>query len=132
VRPRRGVLLDTHVLLWCLEGSPEVSSRLIDVVNSDTPLHFSSLSIAEATLKASRGKLVSPPDLSGRLRELGFQELSLTAAHATEISRFPQLEKQDPFDRLLLAQAVVESIWFETANETLLALGLDAVRDARA
>ena len=109
-----------------------MSSRLIDVVNSETPLHFSSLSIAEAALKASRGKLVSPPDLSGRLRELGFQELSLTAAHATEISRFPQLEKHDPFDRLLLAQAVVESIWFETANETLLALGLDAVRDARA
>jgi len=131
VRPRRGVLLDTHVLLWCLKGSSEVSSRLVDVVNSETPLHFSSLSIAEATLKASRGTLISP-DLAASLRELGFQELSLTAAHAAEISRFPQLEKHDPFDRLLLAQAVVESIWFETADETLLALGLDTVRDARA
>ena len=88
--------------------------------------------VPEATLKASRGKLVSPPDLSGRLRELGIQELSLTAARAAGISRFPQLGKHDPSDRLLLAQAVVESIWFETADETLLALGLDAVRDARA
>ena len=132
MRPHRGVLLDTHVLLWFLAGAPQVSARLIRVIDSGVAVFFSPLSIAEAALKARLGKIIAPPDLALRLHDLGFQELPLTSAPATAITRFPGLDHHDPFDRLLLAQALDSSLWFETADKAILALDLPEVRDAQA
>jgi PIN domain nuclease of toxin-antitoxin system len=126
------VLLDTHVLLWFLAGAPQVSTRLIRVLDSGVPVFFSPLSIAEAALKTRLGKITAPPGLALRLRDLGFQELPLTSAAATAIAQFPGLDHHDPLDRLLLAQALESALWFETADKTILALDLPEVRDAQA
>lgn len=131
MRPRRGVLLDTHVLLWSLAGSSYIGKRLQSILDSETPVYFSAISIAEITIKVSRGKLAALPQLPERLRNQGLLELSLNADSAEGLSRFPALSDHDPFDRMLVAQAAHHALTLETADATVLSLGLDYVRDAR-
>ncbi len=128
---RPGVLLDTQVLLWCLTGSSLLGDRTRSLIDAEGPLYFSAVSIAEVSLKTSLGKLTTPPDLTERLGALGFWELPLSARAAKDIARYPALYRHDPFDRLLLAQASERSLWFETADERILNLGIPEVRDAR-
>ena len=131
VRPLQGVLLDTHVLLWILRGADNVGARLRRIIDKDAPLYFSTVSLVELAIKAQRGKIIPPPNLSQTLESLGFRELSLDSRAAEAISRFGALADHDPFDRMLVAQAASNSVVLETADDTLLALELPHVRDAR-
>ena len=92
-----------------------------------------------ACLTAARSVLTASSSVFAAMLEGGFSEssqgtvpLPLTSAPATAITRFPGLDHHDPFDRLLLAQALDSSLWFETADKAILALGLPEVRDAQA
>ena len=131
MRPRRGVLLDTHVLLWSLAGSSHIGKRLQSILDSETPVYFSAVSIAEITIKVSRGKLAALPGLPERLRNHGLLELSLDAESAEAFARFSSLTEHDPFDRILVAQAAHHALTLETADDTLLLQELDHVKDAR-
>jgi PIN domain nuclease of toxin-antitoxin system len=62
----------------------------------------------------------------------GIQELPLTHVHAEAVGLFPALARQDPFDRLILAQAFAENMTLLTADRVLISLGRPFVRDARA
>jgi PIN domain nuclease of toxin-antitoxin system len=130
MRPQRGVLLDTHVLLWALIDSPLLSKRVRRVLQSEVPLYFSSLSIAETVIKTQIGRLHTPPNLTEHLLGLGMRELSFDAASAEGISRFPGLARHDPFDQMLVAQAATHKLILETADRKLLTLGLPTIRDA--
>ena len=131
MRPKRGVLLDTHVLLWSLAGSSYIGKRLQSILDSETPVYFSAVSIAEITIKVSRGKLAALPGLPERLRNYGLLELSLDAESAEALARFSSLTEHDPFDRILVAQAAHHALTLETADDTLLLQELDHVKDAR-
>lgn len=122
------VLLDSHILLGALFGRAPYGKSTVRLLQSDRSLYFSSLSIAELTLKASLKKApFLPPDLATQLIGLGFIELTFDARAAAEINRFPALHHHDPFDRMLLAQAEVNDLVFVTSDKTLIDLNLPFV-----
>jgi len=116
------LLLDTQLLLW-VAGQPERLPphvrRLID--NAENELLFSAASLWEITIKATLGRddfRVEPRVLRRALLDNGYIELPVTSEHAVNVEVLPPLHK-DPFDRLLLSQALVESITFLTTDGQL-------------
>jgi len=113
------LLIDTHVYLWWLQDSPKLSEKARAQIQGATEVYVSSASIWEATIKASIGKLsVDVEQLVAEISRSGFQELPITAAHAATVARLPDIHK-DPFDRILIAQAMSEPLRFLTADAIL-------------
>ena len=124
------MILDTNALLWLLEDDKALGSQARERI-ANGRVWFSAVSITEITIKAALGKLPkADPVASARLA--GLTELPLTSAHGAAIAKFPMLTKHDPFDRMLLAQAHVESMSLLTSDRVLLAAAPDQTIDARA
>lgn len=126
-------LLDTHVLLWLI-GDPgkltdKVRSTLADRSNR---LLVSAASAMEVATKTRIGKLSAPglmESWSHRLADIGADELAVTSEHAL-LAGSMAWEHRDPFDRLLVAQGIVESAVLVTRDEAI--SGLPAPRILRA
>jgi PIN domain nuclease of toxin-antitoxin system len=109
------LLLDTHALIWYLEGSlllPETARVMID--NAENEVFISAVSLWELSIKISLGKLKRPLNLSTlelakHLEVLGFLILPISPTHLDVLSVLP-FHHKDPFDRLLIAQAIAENI----------------------
>ena len=113
------LLIDTHIYLWWLQDSPKLTEKARAQIQDATEVYVSSASIWEATIKASIGKLsVDVDQLVAEISRSGFQELPITAAHAAMVVRLPDIHK-DPFDRILIAQAMSEPLRFLTADAIL-------------
>lgn len=109
-------LLDTHILLWFLENDDKLSARLREVISNPENLVFvSSVSAWEISIKQSIGKLVAPSNLAEALQFSRFEVLSMTLAHGIKVADLPMHHK-DPFDRMLIAQALVESLTIITVD----------------
>jgi PIN domain nuclease of toxin-antitoxin system len=116
------LLLDTQLLLWAA-GDPERLSAAAHRHLSDTKndLMFSAGSLWEIAIKKSLGRedfVVDPRAFRLGLLDNGYVELPITSEHAVHVETLPPLHK-DPFDRLLLAQALVEGLTLLTADEQL-------------
>ncbi|MBA3368141.1 MAG: type II toxin-antitoxin system VapC family toxin [Geodermatophilaceae bacterium] len=101
------LLLDTNVLIWWLEGdrlSPEVVERL-EATGTNTAV--SAATLWEIEIKRTLGKLDAPDDVLDQVAASGFGQLPITAAHAVAAGRLPR-HHDDPFDRMLIAQALAE------------------------
>ena len=118
----RGFLLDSHVLLWLAPEAPKLSPLVLDQLSLETNALFASpASVAELCIKASLGKLMLPfgqdEDAGGAfaqlLEQLGIISLDVTLAHAARLRDLP-LHHRDPFDRLIIAQAMVENLTLVT------------------
>ncbi len=113
------LLLDTHLLLWAA-GEPdrlsaEARNLLQDPLND---LTFSAASLWEIAIKRGLGRpdfRVEPRVLRRGLRDHGYRELPIAADHALAVELLPPIHK-DPFDRILLAQAMIEGITLLTAD----------------
>jgi PIN domain nuclease of toxin-antitoxin system len=115
------LLLDTHIFLWLTAGSPLLNSRARTLIADASSVYVSSVTIWEAAIKTRIGKLtVDPDDLLLEIEECGFQELPVLGRHAVGIARLPLLHA-DPFDRLLVAQAITEPMRLLTSDDQLLA-----------
>lgn len=113
------LLLDTHVYLWWLEDHPKLSEQARDKIINATEVFVSSASIWEASIKVGIGKLdVDIDELVMQIGAGGFQELPISAKHAAMVRSLPALHN-DPFDRLLVAQAICEPLRFLTHDEKL-------------
>lgn len=113
------LLIDTHIYLWWLQDSPKLSEKARAKIQDATEVYVSSASIWEARIKASIGKLsVDVDQLVAEISRSGFQELPITAVHAATVARLPGIHK-DPFDRILIAQAMSEPLRFLTADSVL-------------
>jgi PIN domain nuclease of toxin-antitoxin system len=116
------LLVDTHVLLWAIAEPERIPASIRDrLESSDNEVFFSAASIWEVAIKQQVGRLnlpVTPEELADAAVRMGFEELSVTAAHAADVSRLP-LHHRDPFDRLLVAQAIHEPARFLTADPAL-------------
>lgn len=115
-------LLDTHVLLWAA-GFPErltpAARKLIDDENNE--LVFSAASLWEIAIKNGLGRedfAVDARVLRRALIDNGYVELAISSEHAVAISQLPPIHK-DPFDRVLIAQSIVEGITLLTSDETV-------------
>ena len=113
------ILLDTHVFLWYTKSDRKLSAKSRSMIQNATEVYVSSASIWEATIKVRLGKLdVKIDDLVKASTTSGFSELPITVDHAAAVDRLSELHR-DPFDRILLAQAITEPLTFLTADETL-------------
>ena len=117
------LLLDTHTLLWWHESHPNLSKRAADALTDPSnAVYFSVINIWEAQIKASLGKLTlrDPlPDVVDRQHRInGF---GLLAVHAQHVYRLEGLatHHKDPFDRLLIAQALHEGLTLVTGDGVL-------------
>ena len=105
------LLLDTHLLLWSLAASRKLPADVRDLlVDPDNEVLYSAASVWEIAIKSGLARDNFRVDLPRLLRaaaETGFVELAITSAHAARVAKLPDLHK-DPFDRLLVAQALTE------------------------
>jgi PIN domain nuclease of toxin-antitoxin system len=114
------LLLDSHVVLWAVSDPGQLNARCRELlVEGTNTLYVSSVSIWELRLKESIGKLRLTADFESVLASLGFLELPVTWAHALQSSRLPPLH-QDPFDRMLVAQSLVEDLVLVTRDRNIL------------
>lgn len=104
------LLLDTHALLWALTDDDRLGPAARDVITDRRNLVLASAASAwEIAIKAALGKLRAPDDLADQLDDAGFEPLSISVEHALAVGRLPD-HHRDPFDRILLAQAMTEEL----------------------
>ncbi len=120
------LLLDTHVALLGLVGDTTVEEEFLDRLRHDPDIFLSPVTVWEITIKQKAGKLAGPADLSERVRDMGFRELPVTHEHAIVAGRLP-MHHRDPFDRMLVAQAIVEGLTFVTRNPDIHGYDVDTL-----
>ena len=109
------LLLDTHALLWWVFADPKLSRRARIAIGDDVEnqVFVSAASAWEIATKYRIGKLpdarVVAEDISGTLAEEGFNELSVSVRHAQRAGNLVG-QHQDPFDRMLIAQAILDDL----------------------
>lgn len=115
-------LLDTHILLWSLNTPERLPRPLREQLESPaTEVWFSAASIWEIAIKSALGKIsfcYSPEQIAEGARKTGFMEISVSSAHAAGVARLA-MHHHDPFDRLLIAQALEMPARFVTADAVL-------------
>jgi PIN domain nuclease of toxin-antitoxin system len=114
------ILLDTHIFVWAANGKlpPKAAPYVLDAANT---LMFSSAGIWELVIKYGRKSSAffgHPESLYKRLLSAGYQELPVTARHTLRVSDLPPIHK-DPFDRIMLAQAMSENIPLLTSDKNI-------------
>ena len=114
------LLLDTHAFLWAAADPDQLRTDARAVIEDSTNEVLVSAAVAwEISIKVALGKLTVPADpavwLPARVRSLGFQALDISAAHALAVGGLPDIH-QDPFDRIMIAQAQVEGLTFVTRD----------------
>ena len=113
------LLLDTQVLLWAAAAPERLSNEASAIIqNRENKLYFSTASIWEITIKRGLGRAdfrVDPALLRRGLVENEYEELPITSTHAIEIGHLPPIH-QDPFDRMLVAQAGSEGLLLLTSD----------------
>jgi len=112
-------LLDTHILIWAANSSLPKAAR--NYFSEENELFFSPVSIWEIVIKRSLNRddfQIDPDAFYSGLRQAGYKELAVSSRHALGIQALSQLHK-DPFDRMLLSQAISERMDLITADERL-------------
>lgn len=113
------LLLDTHILLWAAITPERIPKAARDMLEDrENELFFSAASFFEIAIKRALGRAdfhVEPSLLWRGLRDNGYKELTIATAHTLALESLPALHK-DPFDRILVAQAMVEGMTLLTSD----------------
>jgi len=119
-------LVDTHILLWMTGMSALLPPKARDLIEEiDNIIVFSTVSIWEVAIKTARGYrdfAIDPSVLRENLLKNDYQELPLLGEHAAAVASLPAIHK-DPFDRVLVAQALVEGLSLITVDKTVARYG---------
>ena len=119
-------LLDSHLLLWIVEDSPRLPARAREIAESEAEeLVFSVASLWEIAIKAGLQRadfVIDPQELRSELLANGYAELPVSGIHAVGVRPIPP-RHGDPFDRLLLAQAIHERMTLVTTDKVLASYG---------
>jgi PIN domain nuclease of toxin-antitoxin system len=123
------LLLDTHIALWAITDSPKLSAAARALIEAPTTtVWVSAASVWEIAIKRALGKgdmPVSSADALRYFRQSGFQILAIAAEHTVAVETLPP-HHQDPFDRLLVAQALTEPLRLMT-HDAMVALYSDTI-----
>lgn len=111
-------LLDTEILLWMDRRPEKISHRLRASLDAGLEIYFSAASAWEIAIKTSLGKLSISRPLAALMERFGFLELPVTAHYVEAVAKLP-LHHRDPFDRMLVTQAMVEGLVLVTADPRL-------------
>jgi PIN domain nuclease of toxin-antitoxin system len=113
------LLLDTHLLLWAAGPSPHLSARARRLIDDpDNELVVSAASLWEIAIKSALRRpnfRLDAPLFRRNLLNNGYNELAVTGQHAVAVANLPLLHR-DPFDRILVAQSIVEGITLLTSD----------------
>lgn len=121
------LLLDTHALLWWLADDPTLSEGAISAVaEARNSVYVSAVSAWEIAIKRSLGKLRAPEDLENQLRAHHFTPLPIQFSHALAVGKLSH-HHRDPFDRLLIAQALAEGLTIVTRDTHVPRYGVDVI-----
>jgi PIN domain nuclease of toxin-antitoxin system len=113
------LLLDTHIFLWWVRGDKKLPKISVEKIKEADEVYISSASIWEVAIKMRLGKIsVDIQSLMEEIHNSYFLELPITAQHAAATLELPDIHR-DPFDRILLAQAISEPLVFLTADPKL-------------
>lgn len=114
-------LLDTHILLWAAADDPKLTKTARALIeDQQNTLFFSAASIWEVAIKATTKPdfAFDPTVLRRALVDSGYAELGITGQHAAMVRNLPSIHN-DPFDRILIAQAMVEGIELVTGDSKI-------------
>ena len=115
------LLLDTHIFLWLVDDDRRLTAQARQLILGASQVFVSSVSIWEIAIKSCLGKIrVDPADADREIQICGFRELNVTNRHAIQVAGLP-FHHRDPFDRLLIAQAMTEPLHLLTADAHLAA-----------
>lgn len=112
----KGYLLDTHALLWWLADDPLLGCKARAIIGDGTrPIFVSAASTWEIAIKKRLGKLIAPGNISQIIAEERFTGLDISLSHGEQAGALPAIHR-DPFDRMLVAQALAEGLVVITAD----------------
>ena len=113
------LLLDTQVFVWITQDSPRLTKAAKALILEASEVYVSAASIWEIAIKARLGKIdADPRQMAQAIAASGFTELPISAQHAAGVELLPDHHK-DPFDRLLIAQALAEPLRLVSADDQL-------------
>lgn len=112
------LLLDTHVVLWWLGDDKRLSPAARDEIVEAADVRVSVASVWEISIKRVLGRLELPSDYLDHIEQSRIRSLPITAEHAVAAGSLPR-RHDDPFDRMLVAQARIEGLTLVTADRRL-------------
>ena len=113
------LLLDTHTLIWALEGNPGLSAAAREaIIDGDNIVFVSAVSVWEISIKKALGKLDAPDTLLEEIDRHRFTPLEITLEHGDRAGKLPPIH-MDPFDRMLIAQAQSEQLTLVTRDNEI-------------
>ena len=108
------LLLDSHTLLWALEGGRRLNTETYQAIHdADNEIFVSVATVWELAIKRESGRLQAPDDLESAVKAQGYASLPITFRHAESAASLPSPHR-DPFDRMLIAQAQTEGLTLVT------------------
>ena len=114
------LLLDTHVLLWWLGDDMRLRAEARNAIAEPENIVFVSAATTwEIAIKTSLGKLTLPEGLEDQISKNAFTPLPITIAHTLAIAQLPPIH-QDPFDRMLVSQALLEDMTLITHDQRIM------------
>jgi PIN domain nuclease of toxin-antitoxin system len=116
-------LLDSHILIWLDTGDARITPAVLRTLRRGEQRYLSAATAWELSLKQAAGKLRLRAPIGTMLKAFGLLELPVTIRHGDQAATLPMLHR-DPFDRLLLAQALVENLVLVTADRKLAQYGI--------
>jgi PIN domain nuclease of toxin-antitoxin system len=109
-------LLDTHIFLWWMSDAEQLSKEVFNIISDGSnQIYISSATIWEIAIKEALGKLEIDADLDHAIEENGFIELKVSAICANATKKLEQIHR-DPFDRMLIAQAIERDMTLITVD----------------
>ena len=120
------LLLDTHVFLWWRANDERLSKAARAAIAGADIVFVSAATAWEAAIKAALGRIAYPDTIEAGVEASGFEKLPITLAHAERAAALPRIHA-DPFDRMLIAQAELESLSLVTSDRVLRRYGAPIV-----
>lgn len=115
------LLLDTHVLIWALENNPTLSAAAREsICNAQNMVFVSAVTVWEIEIKKNLGKIEIPDNLQEEIELHRFTPLPINFEHA-QLAGALSLHHRDPFDRMLVAQAITEKLTLVTRDQAIAA-----------
>ena len=115
------LLLDTHALLWTLDDPARLRAEAREAIEDErNDVFVSAASAWEIAIKRALGKLVAPDDIEAGVSQQGFSPLHVAFQHARVAGALPR-HHEDPFDRMLIAQAQSEGLTLVTRDARMAA-----------
>ena len=123
------LLLDSNALLWLLWGSTRLGSDTRARIEAESRLMVSDVTLFEVSLKAARKKITLPPQVGALVEQVGIMRVGVTDEYLDRMRELPP-HHRDPFDRYLIAQALVDGVPIVTSDPVFAQYGVSVV-DAR-